>query len=260
MKTIIVIFCAALMTIGLTSFDFFNPTIQSGQKFCSQEIVEKKIKEPKLPFFYNYGTRFSGITKTEILKSTSIKDFFPEEHVQRIISYGEVSLVLVKHEKQSDEREYSEGSTLSDVQRKILLSAEYSTSFNIRAVCKHHNPETGIIENSVYNPHFTIVPEKQAEYINGKETLLNYLKENSKKEKEVAHSQEKLRPAKIYFTVTKNGKITNVILGNHSGYKIIDTKMIELISNIPGKWQPAENVKGEKVDQELVVSYGLEGC
>jgi len=36
--------------------------------------------------------------------------------------------------------------------------------------------------------------------------------------------------------------------------------MIELITKTPGEWQPAENYKGEKVDQELVVSFGLMGC
>ena len=36
--------------------------------------------------------------------------------------------------------------------------------------------------------------------------------------------------------------------------------MIELIYKIPGTWQPAENAKGEKIDQELVLSFGLMGC
>jgi hypothetical protein len=36
--------------------------------------------------------------------------------------------------------------------------------------------------------------------------------------------------------------------------------MTELITNFPGTWEPAENSKGEKVDQELVVSFGLMGC
>lgn len=259
MKTSIAFICAAFIMIALTSFEYFNPIIQSSQKFCSQVSLENR-EEPKLDFFYGYGSRFSGITKTAILKATSITDFFPEEHVQRIISYGETSLVLVKYERESDEREYSVGPLLSDAQRKILESADYSTSFNIRAVCKQHSPETGILENSVYNPHFTIVPEKQAEYTEGKEALINYLKENSTKEKAIAQSREKLRPAKIYFTITKDGKISNVKLGNHSGYEIIDAKMMKLITNMPGNWQPAENEKREKVDQELVVSYGLEGC
>ena len=36
--------------------------------------------------------------------------------------------------------------------------------------------------------------------------------------------------------------------------------MIQLIKNTPDQWVPAENEKGEKVEQELVVSFGLMGC
>jgi hypothetical protein len=36
--------------------------------------------------------------------------------------------------------------------------------------------------------------------------------------------------------------------------------MIELISNSPGKWKPAENSVGEKVNQKLVFSFGMMGC
>ena len=39
-----------------------------------------------------------------------------------------------------------------------------------------------------------------------------------------------------------------------------DNKMIELITKTPGLWIPAENSRGEKVDQELVLSFGMVGC
>jgi hypothetical protein len=33
-----------------------------------------------------------------------------------------------------------------------------------------------------------------------------------------------------------------------------------MITNMPGKWNPATNSKGEKVDQELVFFFGRQGC
>ena len=51
-----------------------------------------------------------------------------------------------------------------------------------------------------------------------------------------------------------------VKLDGASGYLSINNRMIELINKAPGKWNPAENAKGEKVDQELAVSFGLRGC
>ena len=71
---------------------------------------------------------------------------------------------------------------------------------------------------------------------------------------------DKLQPAKLYFTVSKEGMIENVRLDRTSNFPAVDETMIELITNAPGKWIPAENSKGEKVDQELVVSFGLMGC
>ncbi|PHS04082.1 MAG: hypothetical protein COA88_14525, partial [Kordia sp.] len=107
--------------------------------------------------------------------------------------------------------------------------------------------------------HLTIIPEKQAVHIDGKNELKKFLKENSKKSRTNV-VPEKLRPAKLYFTVTKNGSIKNVKLDRSSGYPLLDEKIIELINNTSGKWKPAENYKGEKIEQELVVSFGLMGC
>jgi hypothetical protein len=68
-----------------------------------------------------------------------------------------------------------------------------------------------------------------------------------------------LKPAKLFFTVTIKGSIKNVYLDRTSGYPDVDKTMIELISKVPSAWEPAQNTKGEKVDQELVVSFGLIG-
>lgn len=70
----------------------------------------------------------------------------------------------------------------------------------------------------------------------------------------------KTKPAKLYFTVTKDGAISNVSLDRISGYVPMDEAMIDLLKNVPGSWQPAENAEGEKVDQELVITFSMSGC
>ena len=115
------------------------------------------------------------------------------------------------------------------------------------------------MENNYFSPHLTIVPEMQAVYVSGKNSLIEYLKENSKEETSFV-LKDKLKAGKLYFTVTKEGKISNAKVRATSGYPSIDEKMIELITNSPGKWEPAKNSEGKKVDQVLVFSFGIIGC
>ena len=91
--------------------------------------------------------------------------------------------------------------------------------------------------------------------------LLNFLRT---KGKAIVASEKvepkKLQAAKLFFTVSKIGDIKSVRLDRSSNYPKIDDFMIQLIKNTPDQWVPAENEKGEKVEQELVVSFGLMGC
>ncbi|EAR00015.1 hypothetical protein [Maribacter sp. HTCC2170] len=125
------------------------------------------------------------------------------------------------------------------------------------------------LENSDWAPYFTVVLKKQTEYDGGKDALyeggtdalMEYLKENSK-EARAGYQMDELPPFELLFTVTKKGTIENakLKLDGASGYISINNRMIELITKTPGKWKPAENSKGEKVAQELVVSFGRRGC
>jgi hypothetical protein len=148
---------------------------------------------------------------------------------------------------------------MNEAQLKMLKSFDYSTNIKIRADFLEKNEISGKLEYSYTTPHLTVVPEKQALYIDGKDALMKFLREESKTSRADV-VPENLQPANLLFTVTKKGTIENVRLDRTSNYEMVDKKMIELITTAPGKWQAAENAKGEKVDQELVVSFGLMGC
>ncbi|WP_299531688.1 hypothetical protein [Ulvibacterium sp.] len=114
-------------------------------------------------------------------------------------------------------------------------------------------------ETSQLGPYLPIDLIKEAAYEGGMEALMKYLEENST-EARAGQEMDKLQPFKLVFTVTKKGTVENVKLDGTSGYFAIDYKMIDLILKAPGKWEPAENSKGEKVDQEQVVPLGPTGC
>jgi len=66
--------------------------------------------------------------------------------------------------------------------------------------------------------------------------------------------------AKIRFTISTEGEITNIRHDSISRYASIDKRMIKFLKKIPGEWQPAENAKGEKVEQDLVFTFAIPGC
>ena len=72
--------------------------------------------------------------------------------------------------------------------------------------------------------------------------------------------KDQLRPGKVHFTITPEGKIGTVQMRETSGYPAIDAHLVELINNMPGEWIPATNAQGKKVEQEWVFFFGFEGC
>lgn len=266
MKKSILILCVALTILSLTAYGYINMNdfeTDQEKSFVNEDIPNEAEKNTKkeifIDFIYDVGPRFGPIKKDLVDNAKTIDAFFDEEQIQAIFSLNSVSIIMIIDDKQSDIRETGNSFELTDAQIKLLQASNYSSSFLIRAEYQQKNKETGELEYSYSTPHLTIVPEKQATYVNGKDELKKYLKENSE-ESRVNVDPDKLKPAKLYFTVTKEGTIKNIKLDRSSGYPEVDKKMIELISKAPGKWLPAENIKGEKVEQELVVSFGLMGC
>lgn len=268
MKNGSLIFCTVLVTLGLVAFGIMNlSSSESDQEETRMNALiadnidyinrVNKLSEPD--FFYDLGPRFGAIKKGDVDTASSIIDFISVEETERVISYKSVSVVIIKNDKQTDIRETGNNAELTEKQIKLLQSLGYSSNFLIRADYHGKNSNTGALEDSYFSPHLTIVPARQATYTGGKEALIKYLEANNK-ENTTNLDQDKLQPAKLYFTISKKGVISNVRIDRSSGYDAIDKAMIDLLANAPGTWEPAENAKGEKVDQELVISFGMVGC
>jgi len=268
-KSILIIF-AIVITLSLTAFSMMNSNNSKANELevlLGHSEVKNTTAKDKITnriftdFIYDVGPRFNPIKKTDLDKIRSFNDIIDQEHANRIVEYKWVTVVLIIDDKESNVREFGTSDVLTEAQLKLLHSFDYSTNLMIAADYKGKNKETGVLEDTHYTPYLTIVPEKQAEYSQGNEALKVYLKENSKASRDKANvDPEKLQPAKLFFTVTRKGTIENVKLDRTSNYPLVDETMIELITKLPGTWIPAENHKGEKVNQELVVSFGLMGC
>jgi hypothetical protein len=268
MKKNIIVFCAVLAAFSLAACGFINSNdselVQEETAMIADVVsngteIEKMNDKIFTDFIYDIGPRFNSIKKTDLDTAKSFTDFIGDEHAQRIVSYHSLSVIILDGDKKTETKATGTEGVFTAAQIKLLQSSDYSTNLLIWAEYKEKNVETGLVEDSDWTPYLTIVPEKQATYVSGKAALMDFLRENSE-ESRANVDPDKFRPAKLFFTVTSNGEITKVKLDRTSGYPYVDEKMIELITKAPGKWQPAENIKGEKVDQELVVSFGLRGC
>lgn len=110
-----------------------------------------------------------------------------------------------------------------------------------------------------WTPYLTIVPETQTTYSEGIETLLSEIQEQSK----ALWSQidtDKSKPARLNFTISKDGTLKNIFIDNSCGYGHIDEKMKTYILKSSEKWTPAKDENGNSVEQELVLFYGAMGC
>lgn len=290
MKKSILVFCAVLITLSLTAFGVINWKGLKTEKTNTSEIkdiainstTEKKenpnsnyegpvgpvfksdtVKvKPKVfeDFIYDVGPRFEPFKKSDIRKAKSIEDFFKWEELQSIVQLNFVEIILIENDRQTEKREIGYSNIFTEAQLKLIQSFDYNSHFNIRMEYQKKD-SSGQLEHKFNSPHLTIVPEKTATYSDGYDVLKRFLKESSREARIKANVDPmKLQAAKLYFTVTKEGNIENIRLDRTSKYPLVDKKMIELISKTPGTWIPAENEKGEKMDQELVVSFGLMGC
>lgn len=247
MKKLLLVFSAAVVSMALTAFTVTNWNPIPGT------IDEKALRD----FRYQVGSRFNAtITKTDLDKAASVVDIVPPK-----ADWGSFPIHTVKVTLWSEYmRPTEKGSDimLTDAQLQLLQSTKYSDDIRLIASCKgrHKNVRKDEYDLTYF---ITVVPEREATYPGGEDVLIAHLRENSMKAISIVR-EDRLEPGMIYFTVTTMGTISDVELTGTSGYDAVDKKMVELITNMPGKWQPAENHMGLKVNQTFVLSFGKEGC
>jgi hypothetical protein len=209
---------------------------------------------------YKVEPRFlSRIAKTDLLNARSVLDIFPKKATQSITTFKTSEIAIVDGNGKDEVLEYGESGVLNEAQLALIKDIEYSTNFFLRAYYERIDEYSGRPFNEHIIYYMTVVPENEAMYAEGQEALISYLKTQSIEATRVI-DYDKLEPGRVNFTVTREGNITGVKLNSTSGYPSVDEKLVEIVTNMPGKWHPATNAEGEKVDQELVFFFGRDGC
>lgn len=262
-NTIILITTLAIICLLIFGFTNFNNN-EANESILSDAtaLATEKTTSNKIPdLYYGVDARFEAVKKADVHKATTIYDFLNEGEKAQIEHIYTVDVIVVKDNQLSEIRARGTTDQLTEEQLTILKSTDYFSHFTIRTEFRGKNMETGMMEDKFFGPHITVTPEQQATYVDGKNALLNYLKENSK-ESMTAIKGDKLGAIKLSFIINKQGKVTKI---KHdamtTGYPSIDNKLMTLLETIPGKWIPAKNDKGEIMEQELVLTFGpRDGC
>lgn len=265
MKKNILIICVALTIFNFTACgqkQSDEPTNETETAVAKTVAFDNTFlnavdKQLNLDLLYSVESRFmTTVSKTDLHNAKTIIDILPKEATQMMENYQGVTVGVLKNGGEIVKMGMNE--VLNSDQIKLLQSTDYTSNIYITANCKQRTA-LGKLEDYDLVYYMSVIPEKQAEFTYGQDALIEYLKKNSRSKTTII-KQDKLQPCRINFTVTKEGKITNVKLDATSGYPSVDEALLEILNNMPQTWIPATNSKGEKVEQELIFFFGMQGC
>ncbi len=189
-------------------------------------------------------------------KATTMSDLidgYPVSWIAEYVSTG-ISVVSGDNVKQA----LSIDANLTPEQVSLLKSAVLGDDVVIDVAYKSKNFITK--ELDVRHIHYTatLVPEHEADYPGGDESMRAYLKENAIT-KIPNESFKELQQAIIRFTIDEQGQITNPRVTTTSGDPKTDNLLLKALKNMP-KWNPAVDSEGVKVTQDFQFIVGNNGC
>jgi hypothetical protein len=266
MKKSILIVSLVIGSFSLMAFKFMNSkkvtcikneaSIVSNQTIANNFLDFSNIVDPR-DLLYKVESRFlSTISKSDLDKAKTIIDILPENATKYIDSYYYARVSILDDHVETDRREISDSEVLTEAQINLIQSTNDSGNIYIRSDYKN---ESGLREHNYLTYFISIVPDQQAKYQDGDDSLIEYLRKNSEEQVKIIR-KDGLKGGKVRFTISKEGKLADVSLTSTSGYESVDKRLIEIIENIPGQWTPAANENGELVDQELGFFFGVMGC
>ena len=243
-----------IIAISISAFGF----VKWSDSHISNGEISGLIRQAAPEFIYDIDCKYgTSITREKLHQAKSVQDILPQKADWSTYPIHTLHVTLLHDSTETSE--LGENLVLTQAQTQLLRSTDYSDSFRLKGKCQGKHKDVPDREDFDLTYYITVTPEIEAQYHGGEEALIDHLRENSISERAIVNADQ-LERGEVIFTVSKNGTVENVELASTSGYPSIDRLMVKLITGLSGKWKPAENTKGEKVEQELVFSFGKGGC
>lgn len=196
------------------------------------------------------------VVKEVLSDAKYISDVVPGYPSNWITSYISVEIIAKCNGKTVTAKSANE--VLSAEQKNILKTVDLATNLIVLVNYKHTDETTHMTETKKMNVSMSVAPDVEAQFVGGNKLLANYLKDKiSAKVSEATLKQ--LHAAKIKFTISENGAVTNPKLISSTKDAKIDAVLLEVISTMP-KWLPAQDFKGTGIQQDFEFSMGVPGC
>ena len=212
-------------------------------------------------FLFDVRSRESAtVTKAALLKATNATDILPCQTTWLEHPVQELRVTTFEGEKRF--RKVGKDLYFTDEQKAMLTALEHNDIFSLKAPCNGPNPDKPDMTEYEMYYSFTVVPEKEASYPGGEETIVDHLRTVSNDFILKAKiNGDDLKRGFVVFKVSKTGEVMNAEHMISCGYPSVDDKMVELLNGLPEKWVPAKDGNGQVVEQELVLYFGqMQGC
>jgi hypothetical protein len=262
--TLIIVNAFAFIILTTSSFLILRNLDTPEDKVSCQTMdrYETKVEktERDFEFLYHVESRFLyKISKEKVDKALTIGDVLPDVTQVGFVTYSNVKVTKFAEERSDWIIVDGGDEVFSPEQIQLLRSMDFTSSFSITGSVSTFDVLTGLTKRDTIVQYMTIVPDLEATYKPGYNALIKHVKDKAKEFVSFVE-QDKLSAGKVSFVITKEGNIDQVELSSSCNYPLIDSEMLTAVSEMPGSWEAARNKSGEKVDQELVLFFGLMGC
>jgi TonB family protein len=252
---------------------FFNDLSAQSEKYTYLNLMRPSASQDKLkdanrlldicPNMWQYigiptklNQQLDKIKKEEFPLSYHT---YPPSGYSMILDFVSIEITNLQNEKPFAIK--STGEYFTNEQKKLLLSLETGTSFvvNIQFKIKEKYKQQFDDEQLFGVITMALMPAKSAQYPGSIKKFNEYL--DLKVFNQVVNSTDLARIAlmQLKFTIDKNGQVSNVILQKGSGKPVLDNLVLTAFKSMP-KWQAAENVTGNKIEQQFDFKFGSDGC
>lgn len=210
----------------------------------------------ELKFEINKVLPFISIQENKLDRINTLTDLDKRYPTSWVREYISVEISAYKNGIQIKASGISD--VLNQEQKELIRLADRSNDI---AVIVTYIPNNSLKNDTAkqYDFKVTVLPDKNADYAEGAEQLIQYLQENSIVNIE-AGSFTGYDLTAIKFTITEQGHITDIQVAMPSKDTKIDEMLVAAISKMPS-WKPAEFSNGLKVKQNFVLTIGnMENC